>query len=33
VQHAHIHIVPRYPGDLLRPSHLSDFLPGSGRDE
>jgi diadenosine tetraphosphate (Ap4A) HIT family hydrolase len=32
VQHAHIHIVPRYPGDLLRPNHFREFLPGPNRD-
>jgi diadenosine tetraphosphate (Ap4A) HIT family hydrolase len=32
VQHAHIHIVPRYPDDTLRPNRLHQFLPGPGRD-
>ena len=31
VEHAHIHIVPRYPGDLLKPDgRLREFLPGPG---
>jgi diadenosine tetraphosphate (Ap4A) HIT family hydrolase len=32
VQHAHIHIVPRYPGDLLQPNYFREFLPGPNRD-
>lgn len=31
VEHAHIHVVPRYPGDILKPaSRLGEFLPGRG---
>ena len=31
VEHAHIHVVPRYPGDALKPeSLLREILPGPG---
>lgn len=31
VEHAHIHVVPRYPGDAVkRAGQLREFLPGRG---